>query len=160
MASNIRNFDGDTDQVMQDFSRARELLSDWFEPGGAREEFKIDQLAVLSVRYNLCREAEMDPKQSELRPSRRRLRTAIVDEIHTMAQLRRYRKLIQEEFGRVMESFLCIKAERLLTEDKIAKQTQFRTTASSTTGSGRSQSSNLGLDFGGLSQRAQPQDEL
>jgi hypothetical protein len=159
MTINTWSSNGDSDKLMRDLSRARQILRDWFEPVGPREEFKIEEMAALSVRYNLCRAAEMDPRQSELRPSSRRLRTAIDDEIHKVTQLNRYRMLIQQEFRRVVDSFYRVKVQRLLAERKIAKQTQFRATTLTTPGSRRSQGSNLGSIFGERSRKPQSQLE-
>jgi len=161
MPTNTLTGDGDIDRVMQDFSRAIEFLRDWYQPVGPREEFKIYEMAVLGVRYNLCREAELDPRQSQLRPSRRRLRTAIVDQIHAGIQLSRYRKLIQQEFRRVAESFIRIKAARLdATAGEIAKQSQFRATTSVSTGSGRGKGSNFDHVFEELARKLQSEIAL
>jgi hypothetical protein len=135
---------GDTDKVMRKFSGAREILLDFFEPGSPQEEFKIDEMAALGMRYNFCRAAEMDPRQSEVMHSSRRLRTVVDDEIYRLTQLNRYRNLIQQEFRRVVKSFYQMQAERLVTEAEIAKQTQCSATALATMGSGRNQVSNQG----------------
>jgi hypothetical protein len=156
MTSSAWSSKSETDKLMRNFSRAREILFDFFEPGSPREEFKIDEMAALSMRYNFCRAAEMDPRQSEVMHSSRRLPTAIDDEIHRITQLNRYRKLIQQEFRRAVKSFYQMQAERLVTEQEIAKQTQFRATTLATMGSGRSQ----GSVFGERSREPQSQLEL
>ena len=140
---------GDTDKAMRKFSQAREILVDCFDPGSFEEEFKIDEMAALSLRFNLCRAAEMDPRQSTLAHPSRRLRTIIDDEIYRTTQLKRYRELIQEEFRRAAESFYQMKAERLLRgAHEIAKQTQIRRTASVPAGSRSSEGSNQSHIFG------------
>jgi hypothetical protein len=159
--TNTPNDLGDTDQLMRNFSRAQKILRDWFEPGSPREEFKLDEMTALSLRYNLCRAAELDPRQSELLHPSKRPRTAIDDELSRITQLKRYRELIQLEFRRAVQLFYQLKVERQLeVAHEIAKQTQSSATTLATPGSGRSQGSNLGSIFGERSREPQSQPEL
>jgi hypothetical protein len=92
----------DASRTAEDLGIAIENLRERFKACGPRQDFAVQQLAVLSVQYKYCLSAELAPPQPRF-----------IEVLKDPDRLRRSRYQIQEAFQRKVHSLVKMQAEEI-----------------------------------------------